>query len=193
MDDTGKGADMGQGICTVADCGQIHRAKGLCGRHYAHFRRRGMLDTRRPTAEERFWAKVDKSDGPIGRRPDLGSCWLWTGSTLKGGYGFWQYGGRINKTKTLAHRYSYELAYGPIGDGLHIDHLCGTRACVRPTHLEAVTQAENNRRAADIRIRRTHCPQGHEYAGDNLALSPKNQYICRTCVRARNRAKGAVA
>jgi hypothetical protein len=47
----------------------------------------------------------------------------------------------------LAHRVSYEAAYGPIPAGLHIDHLCRVRKCVRPEHLEAVTQGENNLRA----------------------------------------------
>jgi len=40
---------------------------------------------------------------------------------------------------------------GPIPDGLHLDHLCANPPCVRPDHLEPVTQAENNRRAAQRR------------------------------------------
>src|SRR5258707_236300 len=126
---------MEKSNCTVDGCDRIERAKALCDMHYQRLRHTGTVERRRwPTAEELFWAKVDKQ-GPVStRRPDLGPCWMWTGCVLAGGYAFWQYGGRINKTKTTAHRYSYELAFGAIPTGLHIDHLCGTRICARPSH-----------------------------------------------------------
>lgn len=65
-------------------------------------------------------------------------CWIFQGARLESGYGWWRRG--------YAHRRAYEDAYGRIPDGLHIDHLCDARMCIRPDHLEAVTQAENNRR-----------------------------------------------
>jgi HNH endonuclease len=159
--------------------------------HYQRVRHYGSVELPiRLTTEGRFWSKVDKA-GPIPtRRSDLGLCWIWTAGRA-GEYGFWQYGGRISKTKVLVHRYSYELAYGLVPAGLHIDHLCGVRLCVRPSHLEAVTQAENNRRAAKVRVRKTHCPRGHEYAGSNLYVTPRNQYTCRACCNARARARAA--
>jgi hypothetical protein len=52
-----------------------------------------------------------------------------------------------------AHRVSFILTNGAIGDGLHLDHLCRVRHCVNPDHLEQVTTAENNRRAMAFKMR----------------------------------------
>lgn len=133
------------------------------------------------TVVARFWTKVDRN-GPVPEhRHDLGPCWLWTRPLAKSGYAAWDYGGRRNRVRTLAHRFAYEVAYGAIPDGLHIDHLCRRRACVRPAHLEAVTQAENNRRAAAVRPRVTHCPQGHEYTPENTRRQKSGAPGCRRC------------
>lgn len=80
----------------------------------------------------------------------VGQDWIFTGPTAHhNGY-------RIIRTATgvaRAHRIAYEIAIGPIPDGLHVDHVwlkgCRSRACVRPDHLEAVPQRVNNQRAAD--------------------------------------------
>ncbi len=118
-----------------------------------------------------FWTKVDKA-GPIPTHaPELGNCWLWTTYIDKGGYG--HYGPR------LAHR----VAFGTIPDGCVIDHLCRVRACVRPSHLEAVTQLTNIRRGVG-HGKETHCPKGHPYDQANTRRHKNGGRCCKTCDKA---------
>lgn len=121
-------------LCSIGGCITKTEGRGLCTKHYARWRRHGSpLINKRPelamSLSERFWRVVDKTE----------SCWLWTGSKDRHGYG------RINidRTPQLAHRISYLMAHGPIPDGLELDHLCRQHSCVRPAHLEPVTHREN--------------------------------------------------
>lgn len=128
---------------------------------------------REPLAD-RFWRKVALTDD--------GGCWLWQASFMGVGYG----GFSVDGVMRYAHRVAYELIVGPIPEGLHIDHLCRVRHCVNPSHLEAVTQAENIRRGcgpAAIAVRENRCHRGHEFTLESTRLESNGKRHCRTCAR----------
>lgn len=96
------------------------------------------------TAQDRFWAKVDKN-GPV--HPQLGTrCWIWTAAKTPLGYGKLGRGGKYGGWM-FAHRYSLELAMGmfwPDYQHLDVDHRCQNPACVRPSHLRPASNKQNS-------------------------------------------------
>lgn len=161
--------------CKQPDCERDTLALGFCRVHYKRFKKWGdpnKVKRPRPPAE-RFWSKVEKSDG----------CWEWAGTKYRNGYGKFT----VGKTQYLAHRYAYELNIAKIPDGLVIDHLCRNRGCVNPAHLEAVTNEENLARGLGYRIMNgmdDSCIHGHKYTQENTYYGPTRGDIrCRTCAR----------
>ena len=136
-----------------------------------------------------FWAKVDRN-GPVpAHRPDLGPCWLWTASKTPDGYGkFWQHENGVGLVR--AHAWSFIEANGPYPSMLVLDHLCRVILCVRPSHLEAVTNRTNVMRGAGWAPRNlaaTHCVNGHEFNESNTYRRPNGARDCRTCICERQR------
>lgn len=155
-------------FCSIEGCKSPIKARGWCRKHYLRWHRHG--DPLGPTSANdaeltaRFLAKVEpREDG----------CHIWVGSRLPRGYGHFG--------REYAHRFAYELANGPIPEGLQIDHLCRNPSCVNPAHLEAVTPAENNRRMRAVTPLPPSCPNGHPYEGENLYVNAKGARECRTC------------
>jgi hypothetical protein len=69
-------------------------------------------------------------------------CWVWQRAQNGTGYGVCY----VGKRNVLAHRVYYEVEHGRVPEGLEIDHLCRVKLCCRPSHLEAVTHAQNQQR-----------------------------------------------
>lgn len=84
----------------------------------------------------RFWPKVDRR-GPL-------ECWPWTASSLTT-YGYGHIRLTSSRRKVLSHRLAYELANGPIPDGLKVLHECDNPPCCNPAHLFLGTHLANAR------------------------------------------------
>lgn len=128
-------------------------------------------------------------------------CWLWSGQVSEGYGRIHTVGSAKDRIALLAHRAVYELYYGPIPKGLHLDHLCRVRHCVNPAHLEPVTCQENVLRSpiavASKWASRTHCEAGHEFTPENTRWrkrrdNPDKTYReCRACRRIQDHARRA--
>ena len=68
-----------------------------------------------------------------------GGCRLWLGAVTDGGYPII----RIEGKNRYAHRVVYELANGPLADGLEAMHSCDTPCCIELGHLVAGTHRDN--------------------------------------------------
>lgn len=135
-------------VCIMDGCTRPHAARGYCSTHYGRLLRHGdpTNSGSRGSIEHRLWRRVNKEGALPLHAPELGRCWEWLGTVNDSGYGYIGRPGR-NSGTIRVHRLAYELLVGPIPAELELDHLCRSRSCVNPAHLEAVTHLENMRRA----------------------------------------------
>jgi len=139
--------------CSVEGCSLGSRCRGMCNAHYLRFLRYGeplagvAIQKRNVPIADRFWSKVEKTDG----------CWLWRGAIDGKGYGNFKLGKRVE----YAHRVAYSIANGwtMSWDGYssktNVCHTCDNPGCVRPDHLFLGTHSDNMR-DAEAKGRRTH-------------------------------------
>lgn len=104
------------------------------------------MSAREPIAVliERFWSRIDRSDGPD-------ACWEWRGRLDAKGYGCAYVGTRYPNGGTCferAHRVVYRLTKGEVPAGLVVRHSCDNPPCCNPAHLLLGTQGDNTRDAA---------------------------------------------
>ena len=108
-------------------------------------------------------------------------CWEWVGCIHPvTGYGQFKFGGHLSNP----HRFAYSYFIGTIPTGLEVDHLCRTRHCCNPMHLEAVTVQENRKRR---NMHQTYCKNGHPFTPDNTYLRNTKTRACRMCNAIRQR------
>lgn len=115
--------------CAFDGCCRSVEAKGLCSAHYRQKLSGTALHKINRSPEDRFWSFVIKSNG----------CWQWAGAKTRSGYGDLTVRNRMVK----AHRFSYELHFGKIPDGMEVRHACHNPECTNPEHLSVGTHADN--------------------------------------------------
>ncbi|MEU8055694.1 HNH endonuclease signature motif containing protein [Microbispora bryophytorum] len=139
----------------------------------------------RRTPMERFMDKIEILDN---------GCWLWKSVTNnKMPHGRFRFEGKY----WLAHRWIYEQTYGPVPDGLVLDHYlfpqdgCIGPRCANPDHVKPVTMRENTLRGngiTAINARKTKCPEGHAY---DAKRDSRGFRVCSTCILAQRRERRA--
>lgn len=104
-------------------------------------------------------------------------CWLHVGTKSHDGYA-------VQGGKYL-HRVDWERAHRTrLPPGVELDHRCRRRHCRRPSHLDPVTRAENDRRRSKWqRLTLDRCPDGHPLKGDNAIPTPEGGVVCAICNR----------
>lgn len=178
--------------CSVEGCSRAGYARGWCAPHYNRWRRYGD-----PTAStvvrgtDRAAYLLHYSEA------HASGCRVWTGGLSNNGYGQAR---TVDGRPIFAHRLAYETWVGPIPDKMEIDHACHNddatcvgqgsdcwhRRCIEPTHLRAVSKAENMANAAHKR-RQTHCGLGHQYD----YVDARGRSVCRQCSALRKRRQRA--
>jgi hypothetical protein len=122
--------------CGYEGCIRTQWARGYCGSHYHKVKNAGLIDNVRIKGDvrRRFYASFEVNPETL--------CWEWTAS-IRGGYGYLTIGAENKKVR--AHRYSYELFYGPLPQGMKALHHCDVEKCCNVAHLYAGTSKDNSR------------------------------------------------
>lgn len=66
-------------------------------------------------------------------------CWVCSLPVNSAGYPTTAAGGTIS----TVHRYIYQSIHGPLPDWVVVRHKCDNKRCIKPTHLEAGSLADN--------------------------------------------------
>lgn len=178
-------------ICSFPECGRPVRAQCLCITHWYQQRKGQPLRAIRHQIP-RNRQSVRHDEVPC-TDPNLnGPCHVYRGRKQKG-YGVMT----INGKPVRVHRYTWELANGPIPDNLVIDHMCRNRACCNINHLRLVTAAvnclENSVGLTAVHAAKTHCIRGHPFDEVNTYLIKGGGRMCKECNRTAKQLRRKIA
>jgi len=152
------------------------RGRIFCSRECYHAARR-RVETQEQT-EERFWSNVLKGDG----------CWEWIGARYR--YGTFHYRSADDKLRTVeAHSYLWKfILKRRLLPGCNVHHVCGNKFCVRPDHLEQLTDSEHPHKHPRPWFTQTHCIYGHEFTQQNTSwFTDDRGHLRRRCRKCHNR------
>lgn len=101
------------------------------------------------------------------------------------------YSGKGQKRQRYVHQLVLEAFVGKRPDGAITCHNNGDPSDNRVENLRWGTHSENTTdrisHGTDPNLRKTHCPQGHEYVQENIVYGSHGERTCRTCRNARSR------
>lgn len=113
-------------------------------------------------------------------RDNSSTCWR-VSTHRPDGYAQWGH-------KGLVHRLAYVAFTGqPIPWGHQVHHLCGTRNCVNPDHLQLVGASEHSHIHHGVKRSSTSAPVGdcrHGHAWSEFGkVNAQDRWVCLECLR----------
>ena len=112
------------------------------------------------------------TDDPTKQRAEPGTCFLWRGPVNKAGYGL--------SGRRLIHRIEWDIANGPIPDGMVVHHRCEERACYNIDHLELMSRADHVAHHNQSRRGKQNCTQ---HPPEDFYTNKTGHGICMGCRR----------
>lgn len=131
-------------VCNVSGCGRREWWSGLCASHRGRWEKYGD-PLAGPPIRKNIPRSIKTVEGAFryymgDSVPETDSCWEWLGGcNTQTGYGVIT----RNRRKLGAHRVSFEMFNGPLGEGQVVRHSCDNPPCVNPRHLLPGSHQDN--------------------------------------------------